>query len=84
MNCGKFNSSLDEVNKLLKELRILKYGYYPRKSDYSEESRNLAKIANASFIDIYNTAVNNMDYEFSIFDDSRPKGDCPWQADAAA
>ena len=70
MNEGKFNDSLRWCHTLLKTLKIVKQEYIPRTVDYSEDSKALAQSETSTYQAIYKTAVNNLDYEFSMVDDS--------------
>lgn len=70
MNKGKFNDSLRWCHFLLKSLKLVKQEYIPRTMDYSDDSKALAQSETSTYQEIYNTAVNNLDYEFAMTDDS--------------
>lgn len=70
MNEGKFNDSLRRCHVLLKSLNLVKQAYFPRTKDYSDDSKALAQSETSTYQEIYYTAVNNLDYEFVMTDDS--------------
>lgn len=70
MNEGKFNDSLRWCHVLLKSLNLVKQAYFPRTKDYSDDSKALAQSETSTYQEIYYTAVNNLDYEFVMTDDS--------------
>lgn len=68
MNPGAFKLSLDESVNFLKRMKLFKSLGVKKVGEHSEESKKVAKSNDHRAI--HSTAIQNMDYEVLLFDDS--------------
>lgn len=67
MNLSSYRISISELKRLFKKLGLLK-AQYDKKCSFS--SAFIEQSRKGNYIDIYKTAIQNLDYDILLFDDS--------------